>query len=419
MMDLILYSSIGIIFCALLYLTYHFKQKNIALKLQLQAAVEKQALIAQHHEQEIELFKKNEAQLSNQFKALSSDALKQNNAQFLDLAQSVLGKFNQEAKSDLDKKETAITELLKPVQSSLEKVNHHINEIELKREGAYAGLKQHLSTLVESQEHLRRETNQLSKALKSPTSRGQWGEIQLKRVVELAGMVEYCDFVEQPHVKTQEGALRPDLVVKLPNQKQIIIDAKTPLEAYMQAHESENISQQAKRDFLDQHAKHVRNHIKTLSSKQYWNQFENSPEFVVMFLPGESFFSSALEADPTLTEYGVNSSVILATPTTLIALLRAVAYGWRQESLTENAQQISKIGNELYKRLHDMSKHFNGVGQNLNRAVQSFNKTLGTYDHRVLVSAKKLKDLNIGSDIEIDAPASIELLSKDVHEKLE
>ncbi len=414
-MILYLFPALAALLLISLGFIYYLKQKNIALNFTLIQAQERQALLEQYHANEIEILKKNETELLHQFKSLSSDALQQNNAQFMNLAKTVFEKFNAEAKSDLDKKETAIHDMLKPVNASLDKVSKHINEIELKREGAYAGLKQHISGLVEAQEHLRREAQQLSKALKSPTSRGKWGEIQLKRVVELAGMLEHCDFTEQTHIQTENGAIRPDMIVNLPNKKNIIIDAKTPLDAYLRAFETDGISEFDKKSLLDQHAKHIRMHIKTLSSKQYWNQFESSPEFIVMFLPGESFFSAALEVDPELTEFGISSSIILATPTTLIALLRAVAYGWRQESLAQNAQEISKLGNELYKRLHDMTKHFNGVGQNLNRAVQSFNKTLGSYDHRVLSSARKLKDLSIGGDIEIESPDTIELLSKEQH----
>jgi len=344
--------------------------------------------------------KASESQLLMQFKNLSNEALQQNNQQFLDLAKENLSKMQKDASHDLENRQNDIKQMVSPLKDSLEKVNFQIREMETKRSGAYEGMKAQIHSLLEVQNHLRSETQQLSQALKSPVSRGRWGEIQLRRVVELAGMIEHCDFVEQTTTTNDEGRkLRPDLIVQLPGKKRIIIDAKSPLSAYMSAVESPDISAEARKNYFQAHARQVRDHIKALSSKNYWAQFEgasagSSPEFVVMFLPGENFFSAALEYDSKLIEYGIEAGVILATPTTLIALLRAVAYGWRQEALTENAQKISSLGGELYKRLFDMSKHFSSLGSQLNKSVQSYNKTIGSFDHRVMVTARKFAELN-------------------------
>ncbi|MDR2737174.1 MAG: DNA recombination protein RmuC [Gracilibacteraceae bacterium] len=345
--------------------------------------------------EQAEVLAKAKDEMNQAFRVLAADALKQNNEMFVEMANSSLARYQVQANAELEKRETAVSELVKPIRDSLAQVHDKIHEIEQVRVGAYHGLSEQVVSMAAGQEKLQRETSRLVMALKTPIVRGRWGEIQLKRVVELAGMLERCDFEQQPVTDGENGRQRPDLIVHMPGHKRIVVDAKVPLAAYMEALEVED--EEGKAVKMRLHARQVRQHINNLTSKAYWRGLGFTPELVVMFLPGEMLFSAALEQDPALLEYGAQQRVIVATPTTLIALLKTVAYGWQHEQLAENARQIQQIAQELYDRIGGLVGHVDDMGGALRKAAGAYNAMIGTLESRVLVSVRRFHDLGVSA----------------------
>ncbi|WP_455378930.1 DNA recombination protein RmuC, partial [Petrachloros mirabilis] len=367
---------------------------------------------AKHAEEQRALLAQARHELAEAFQALSGEALKQNNEAFLNLAKTSFQALHAEAKGDLAQRQQAIDQLVKPLTESLNRYDEQLRIVEQSRQAAYGGLDQHLKSLAETQHKLQQETGNLVNALRVPSVRGRWGEITLKRVVELAGMVAHCDFVEQESVNSEDGRLRPDMVVQLPGGRQIIVDAKTVLAGYLDAHEA--TSEERRLEGLRRHAAQVRARMEELSLKAYWSQFEQAPEFVVLFLPGEQFLGAALEQNPRLVEDGFSHGVVLATPTTLMALLKAVAYGWRQERLAAHAEDAGKLGKDLYERMAVLADHLNDVGQALGKGVASYNKAVGSLETRILPAARRFKELGVSSDKEIASLSPVEVVSRKV-----
>ena len=351
-----------------------------------------------------------EKKLADAFNALSAEALKSNNQAFLDLARQNLSAFQETAKGELAARQQAVEGLVKPLADTLEKLTAQQQDMEKTRLGAYATLTEQVKGLLSAQQDLRSETGRLVSALRRPEVRGRWGEVQLRRVVEMAGMQDHCDFFEQ---EATEDRRRPDMVVRLPGGKTVVLDSKAPVAAYLEAVEAEH--EEPRQRALARFTQHVRTHVQQLAAKTYWDQFQPAPEFVVLFLPGEAFFSAALQADPELIEYASDRKVILATPTTLLALLKAVYYGWRQEALADNARQVSQLGVQLYERLAKLGEHWASVGKNLGQAVKAYNDATGSLETRVLVTARKFEELQVSPEGKaIAAPGVVEQVPRDL-----
>jgi DNA recombination protein RmuC len=344
--------------------------------------------------------------LKDTFNALAGNALKNNTAQFLHLARENMKQYQIKAEDNLSQKEKAIEGLVKPIRDALDKTEAEIRRMENERKQAQGALTQQLQSIAESHRLLQSETRNLVQALRRPEVRGQWGELTLKRLAELAGMAEHCDFHEQETVQTVQGQQRPDMVVRMPDKREIVVDAKTPLDAYLSAVECSDDTE--RRGHLEHHTRNVRARIKELSGKAYWRQFRFSPEFVVLFIPGDQFLSAALEIDHSLLEEALSQNVILATPTSFVALLRAIAYGWRQEALAENADTIRAVGQDMYDRLITFAEHLSRLGRSLDSSVDNFNKAVGSYDSRVLPGARKFVDMGIHATREPAQPAQVE-----------
>jgi len=350
------------------------------------------------------------AKLTQTFAELSRQSLKDNSDNFLKLAEQNLGTHQEKAKRELSERENAVEALVKPIRDALQSSQKQIAELEKSRSEAYGGIKSQLESMQLSQKSLARETQNLVNALRRPEVRGRWGEITLRRLVELAGMVEHCDFVEQVHTESDGRVIRPDMIVRMPDNRELVVDVKTPLDAYLAAAEAEDDAQ--RKLGLERHAKNVRGHIRMLATKAYHEQFEESPEFVILFIPGDQFLSAALNEEPDLIEYALSRQIILATPTSFVALLKAVAYGWRQMSLADNAKEIRVLAEDLYGRLATYVGHMNKVGRQLSASVENYNKAVGSLERKVLPGARKFVELGVHPKKEVEKLESIEAVPR-------
>lgn len=372
--------------------------------IRLQAELDAERRSQQARQEALDLTR---SQMADSFNALAAQALKHNSGEFLKLAAENLKQFQQHADGELAQREKAVENLVKPIREALEKTESQIRAMEKERKEAYGSLSKHLETMADSQRRLQEETGNLVQALRRPEVRGQWGEMTLKRLAELAGMVEHCDFEQQVNIKGKDGNnLRPDMVVNMPDGRCVVVDAKTPLDAYLDAMKATNDND--RKLALERHARKVRERVKELASKAYWQQLPNTPDFVVLFIPGDQFLAAAQEIEPKLLEDAMAAKVILATPTSLVALLRAVAYGWRQEALAENAEQIRLLGEQMYERLATFSEYLMKLGKSLDSSVSHFNKAVGSFDSRILPSARKFQEMGITAKKEMSEPEQLD-----------
>lgn len=382
-------------------------------KASLQALLESER---KNHQFQLEQVEKNKLQLTDTFSALAGRALKSNNEEFLKLAKENLSVLHTQAKGELQNREKSIEGLIKPIKEALNKTEKELHRIETERKEAYGFLHKHLETMTQTQQALHMETRNLVKALRRPEVRGQWGELTLKRLAELAGMVEHCDFFQQESTQSETGRQRPDMVIRMPEEREVVVDVKTPLDAYLNAVESN--SDEEKEQYLQQHLRQLRDKVRELSSKAYWQQFKRSPEFVILFIPGDQFLSAALDRDSKLMEDALYHKVILATPSSFVAILRAIAYGWRQLSLAKNAEQVQKVGEQLYHRVAVLAGHLNKLGTALDSSVKNYNKAIGSFERQIIPSTRKFKEMGIQSKKEIDDLEPIESSSRLLEEEI-
>ena len=380
---------------------------KLTLEQQRRAIAETSAQKARENlEEQRKMLEQARGQLTDAFQAAASDALGKSSQQFLELANAKFEALRGDTAGDLELRKIAIEGLIGPLETSLSQLNDRITQVESSRQEAYGELRGQLQMLAQTNKELRQETGTLVNTLKQPQVKGRWGELTLRRAVELAGMVSHCDFVEQVSIETESARLRPDMIVRLPGGKSLVVDAKVPLHGLMAAAAAENEAD--REQALNEHARLVRNHVQQLSAREYWKQFDASPEFVVLFVPGESFFSAALERNPTLIEDATEKRVVLASPTTLIALLRAVAYGWRQEALAENAAEISALGRMLHERLATFAEHLGDAGRGLEKANEAYSKAVRSFNTRLMPSASKFQELGVGPTKQIEPLDPIE-----------
>ncbi len=375
-------------------------QKRIEEEQKLRATAEKDAEAQRSNlAEQRRLLDDAQIKLKEAFQSLAGEALQASSRQFIDLAKARFDSLQKEAEGDLEQRKVAIQGMVDPLGKALNELRAEVGRVESARQEAYGGLRAEVQLLVTTSKELRQETGSLVSSLKQPQIKGKWGELTLRRAVELSGMSPHCDFLEQQSVDTEEGRLRPDLIVHLPGGTQIVIDAKVPLHAFLAALGSQ--SDVEHRAAMAQHAALVRDHINRLSAKEYWKQFEPTPEFVVLFVPGESFFSAALEQDRTLIEDAIDKKVVLASPTTLIALLRAIAYGWKQQLVAENAERIKDLGKQLYDRMVTFAEHLQEVAKGLERANKAYNSAVASFDNRLMPSVRKFKEMGVGSSADV------------------
>lgn len=420
-MDLSPFIILIILICGALVgaiITYFIRENIIRdLTTQRTELTLKLELEQQNRGQLDDILKQTQEQLANTFNQLSNEALNRNNTNFLKLAEENLKRFQSEAKAELNTKEKSIEQLVKPINEALQQTTKQIHNIEKERKEAYGSLRNTIDQMNLSQKNLQQETQNLVQALRRPEVRGQWGEMTLRRLAELSGMVAHCDFFEQTHTATETGAIRPDMIVRLPESREIIVDAKTPLDAYLSAMQAKDDTTRALE--LKRHAQIIRNRVRELSAKNYWAEYTQSPEFVVLFIPGEQFLSAALEIDSTLLEDSMSQNIILATPTNFIALLRAVSYGWKQQALAENAMEVRELGETLYKRLATFSGHLEKLGKSLNSSVDHYNKSVGSLERQVMPSGRKFVEMGIRAKTELPELQPIEKQVREVQDQRE
>ncbi len=404
---------IAVLATALLATIFFLTRKSKTVDPSLLAEVATLQERIKHKEESISQFAQVQERLTDTFKALSAEALQSNNQSFMETAKTLFEQLQSTAQTNLEKKAIVFDESMKPLKETLKKVDERLQEVEKSRVEAYSGLIEQVKMLSTSHLRLQTETSNLVKALKTPNVRGRWGEFQLKRVVELAGMLEHCDFYQQESVNTESGRLRPDMIIRLPGEKRIVVDAKASIHAYLEAIETTDDVVRAQK--MKDHARQVKDQLNKLASKSYWEQFDSAPDFVILFIPGEAFFSAALQEDPTLLEYGIQKKVIIASPTSLISLLQAASYGWNQEKMARNAQEISLLGKTLYDRILTLVSHIEGVKVGLEKGVDAYNKMAGALEARVLPAARRIKELGAFTGDNIAQLHDIESTPRPLH----